>query len=68
MALIREDGWASYAVEVDVSLGRPPCADATVYVIVSARNEIEAELVACQMVGCDRRVTMPVGSRLIGEL
>lgn len=54
-----------YGIEVDVSLGRPPRVDATVFISVAARDEIEAELLACQIAGCDRRVTMPVGSRLV---
>lgn len=55
----------TYSVEVDVSLARPPRADATVWCIVSAQNEIEAEMIANQMAACDRRVTMPVASRLV---
>lgn len=52
-----------WSVEVDVALGRPPRADATRYVLVAAATRVEAELIACQMAACDRRVVMPVGSR-----
>ena len=54
-----------FAVEVDVALARPPRADATVRVLVDAESVHEAELVACQIAACDRRVVMPVGARLI---
>lgn len=52
----------TYSVEVDVSLSRPPRADATIYFVLEADNGIEAELLACQWAACHRLVIMPVGS------
>lgn len=54
----------TYEVEVDVALARPPRVDATVFVTVAASTRTEAELVACQIAQCDRRVVMAVGSRV----
>lgn len=54
-----------FTVEVDVALRRPPRPDATVRVRISALSATEAELVACQMASCDRRVVMAVGSRIV---
>lgn len=55
-----------YQVEVDVSLGRPPRVDATIYYQVAAHSPVDAQLIACQMAACHPRVVMPVGSRVVG--
>lgn len=54
-----------YRVEVDVALDRPPRTDATVRVVVDAGTAVDAELTACQIAECDRRVVMAVGSRIL---
>lgn len=56
---------AIFKVAVDVALSRPPRADATVFVVVDAAHRFDAELIACQMAGCNRQVVMPVGSRIV---
>lgn len=53
-----------YQVEVDVSLGRPPRADATIYYQIAARSSVDAQLIACQMAACHPRVLMPIASRV----
>lgn len=56
---------STYGVEVDVATARPPRTDATMFVVVGARNAQEAELVACQMAYCHPFVVMAVGSRVV---
>lgn len=54
-----------YKVRVGVSLARPPREDASVWVQVQADGEQEAELIACQIAMCDRRVVMAVSSEVV---
>jgi hypothetical protein len=56
------------AVEVGVSLGRPPRHDATVYVLVEADTVTEGSLVACQIATCHPAVAMPVSSRVVSAV
>lgn len=53
-----------YKVEVYLALARPPRADVTVYVTITAWNEQEAELTAIHMaMGFYPEMVMAVGSR-----
>lgn len=54
-----------YAVHVDVALARPPREDDVVRVLVDAGGPVEAQLIACQIAACHRRVVMPVSSRVV---
>jgi hypothetical protein len=55
---------ALYRVEVDVATARPPKVHATAYVVLEARNWIDAELTAIYMVmGSRDCIVMPVGTR-----
>lgn len=57
------------AVEVGVSLSRPPQSDAKVWVLVAAETETEARLVACQIAAADTtRKTMPVSADIVDLL
>lgn len=56
-----------FAAEVDVSLGRPPRTDATIYYQIAADSSVDAQLIACQMAACHPRVVMPVASRLVSS-
>jgi hypothetical protein len=53
-----------YRVEVDLALSRPPRADVTVYVTLTAWDALEASLVATHMaMGFYPEMVMPVASR-----
>ena len=55
-------------VQVQVAVARPPTPanTRTVFVLVDAVTTTEANLIACQIAACDRRVEMVTGSRVIG--